>query len=208
MPILEAASFFIILVLGAATTAITISKKIDKTGHLMWFILSAILSPIALVSMLLVREDDPSFVFAIHLYVLGLAIGCLVSMINATIQNRTNEDNNSALMGFAIMIRTAALWLGYNFYQFVTDQYMLREMGTYLEHWNEILPFEIPATSTLANLLITPMKELLKLLPGLTDKIATVYAQGMGEALVYGAIIFVAAAIPTIVLLVGRRKTL
>ena len=208
MSILEAAPFFIILVLGAATTAITISKKIDKTGHLMWFVLSAILSPIALVSMLLVREDDPSFVFAIHLFVLGMAIGCLVSMINATIQNRTNEDNNSALMGFAIMIRTAALWLGYNFYQFVTDQYMLREMGAYLEHWNEILPFEIPATSTLANLLITPMKELLKLLPGLTDQIAKVYAQGMGEALVYGAIIFVATAIPTIVLLVGRRKTL
>ncbi len=208
MSILEAAPFFAIVVLGAATTAITISKTIDRTGHTIWFALSVVLTPIALLSMMLVREDDPSFVFAIHLYLLGLAIGCLVSMINATLQNRTTEDNNSACMGFAIMIRTAALWLGYNFYQFVTDQHMQEILGQYVSHWNEELPFEIPADSTLANLLITPLKELLKLLPGLTDRIASVYAEGMAEALMYGAIIFVVVAITTIVILVGRRKTL
>jgi hypothetical protein len=60
----------------------------------------------------------------------------------------------------------------------------------------------------LANLLITPMKELLKLLPGLTDAIADIYAEGMAQALVLGAIIFVAVAIPTAAILVGRRKTL
>ncbi len=208
MSILEAAPYFVIMVLGAATTAITISKKIDRTGHLVWFLLSAVLTPVALLSMLLVRADDPSYIFAIHLFLLGLAIGCLVSMLNATIQNRTNESNNGALMGFAILIRTAALWLGYNFYQFITDQYMMAKLSPYLEHWDEIFPFDIPADSTLANLLITPLKELLKLLPGLTDEIARVYAEGMGQALMLGAIIFVAATVPTAAILVGRRKTL
>ena len=208
MSILEAAPFFIVLVLGAATTAVTISKKIDKTGHLVWFLLSIVLTPIALLSIMLVQEDDPSFVFAIHLYLLGLAIGCLVSMLNATIQNRTTEDDNCAYMGFAIMARTAALWLGYNFYQYVTDQHMTARLSAFLEHWNEVLPFDIPADSTLANLLITPMKELLKLLPGLTDQIAKVYADGMAQALLYGSAIFVVVAIPTALVLVGRRKTL
>lgn len=208
MSILEVAPYFTIMVLGAATTAITISKKIDKTGHLVWLLLSAVLTPIALLSMLLVKADDPSYIFAIHLFLLGLAIGCLVSMLNATIQNRTDESNNSAIMGFAILIRTAALWLGYNFYQFITDQYMLNKLSPYVEHWNEIFPFDIPADSMLANLLITPMKELLKLLPGLTDAIADIYAEGMAQALVLGAIIFVAVAIPTAAILVGRRKTL
>ena len=208
MSILEAAPYFVVLVMGAAVTAVTISKKIDKTGHLVWFLASIALTPVALLSMLLVKADDPSFVFAIHLFLLGLAIGCLVSMLNATIQNRTTEENNGALMGFAIMARTVALWLGYNFYQFVTDQYMHGKLSPYLEHWNEIFPFVLPADSTLANLLITPLKELLKLLPGLTDVIATIYAEGMADALVLGAILFVAVGLPTALVLVGRRKTL
>jgi MFS family permease len=208
MSVLEAAPYFIIMVLGAATTAITISKTIDKTGHLIWFLLSAILTPIALVSMLLVRADDPTFVFILHLFVLGLAIGCLVSMLNATIQNRTNKDNNGAYMGFAIFVRTAALWLGYNFFQFITDIHMQEHLGPMMDYWNSVLPFELPADSTLANLLITPLGNLLKLLPGLTDEIASVYAEGMGIALVYGAVIFVVISIPVSLLLVGRRKTL
>ena len=82
------------------------------------------------------------------------------------------------------------------------------KLSPYLEHWNEIFPFVLPADSTLANLLITPLKELLKLLPGLTDVIATIYAEGMADALVLGAILFVAVGLPTALVLVGRRKTL
>jgi len=207
MSVGEAAPFFIILVLGAATTAVTISKVIDKTGHLIWFILSAVMTSVALFSMVFVKESDPSFFFALHLFVLGLAIGCLVSMLNATLQNRTTADNNGAIMSFAIMIRTVGLWLGYNCYQAISDYYMRTAMAGTMEHWNEILPVELPLDSSLASLLITPLADVIRLIPGLTDKIASAFAEGVGLALTSGAVLFLIVAIPTLIL-VGRRKTL
>lgn len=208
MSIPEAAPYFLILVLGAAITAISVSKLIVKTGHLPWLLLSAVLSPIALLSMVLVHKDDPSFVFALHLFLLGLAIGCLVSMLNATIQNRTNEDNNGTVMSFTIMVRTMALWLGYNFYSLIADVYMKEKIAGTVDHWNEIIPVELPSNSSIANLLVTPLGDLIKLIPGLSDEIAEIFAAGVGIGLTYGAIIFVAIAIPTSFILVGRRKTL
>ena len=207
MSVSEAAPFFSIMVGGAAVTAILISKLIDKTGHLPWFILTAILSPLALFSMVFVKEDDPSIFFALHLFVLGLAIGCLVSMLNATIQNRTTRDNNGAIMSFAIMIRTVALWLGYNVFQAVSDYYMKLEMEGTMDHWNEIFPFELPSDSSLASLLITPLADFIRLVPGLSDKIAAAFAEGVGIALSSGAIAFLVVAVP-LLFLVGRRKTL
>lgn len=167
MSVLEAAPFFTVLVLGAATTAIALSKAIDRTGHLPWLLLSSILSPIALLSMLLVESDDPSYMFAIHLFILGLAIGCLVSMLNATIQNRTNKDNNGAYISFAIMYRTAALWLGYNFYTYITNIYMYGKLGATIEEWNKVLPLDLPTNSNIANYLVTPMKNVIMAIPGL-----------------------------------------
>ncbi len=207
MSVAEAAPFFLILVGGAAVTAITISKKIDQTGHFIWLILSAILSPIALVSMLLVTEDDPTFFFAIHLFLLGLAIGCLVSMLNATIQNRTNHDNNGAYISFAILIRTVSLWLGYNFYQHVADLMMIEKIGGTIAHWNSVFPIDLPSDSNLANLLITPLRDVIKMIPGLTDQIATVFSEGVGSGFTIGAILFVIIAVPA-ALLVRKVRTL
>ncbi len=167
MSVLEAAPYFIVLVIGAATTAIALSKTIDRTGHLPWLLLSGVLSPIALLSMLLVKYDDPSYMFAIHLFLLGLAIGCLVSMLNATIQNRTNRDNNGSYISFAIMYRTAALWLGYNFYTYITNMYMSSKIGDTVAYWNSVLPIELPDNSNIANFLVTPIRYVLDLLPGL-----------------------------------------
>ena len=208
MSVLEAAPFFIIMVVGAATTAIAISEKIDETGHLPWLLLSAVLSPIALLSMLLVRPEDPSFMFALHLFLLGLAIGCLVSMLNATIQNRTNPDNNGAYISFAIMYRTVALWLGYNFYTTITNVYMKDKIGETIDYWNSVLPVSLPSDTGLANLLVTPLREVIMMIPGLDMDIATIFADGAALALVAGAVIFAVVAIPTALLIVGKEKTL
>lgn len=206
MSVSQAAPFFIVMVLGAAVTAICISKTIDRTGHLPWLLLSVILSPIALVSMQYLSADDPFYIFAGHLFLLGLAIGCLVSMLNATIQNRTNEDNNGAMMSFAIMMRTVALWLGYNLYQHVTDAFMASKISSIVDHWNSILPFELPSNTSLANLLITPLGDAIRLLPGLTDEIAEVFAEGVGYAFTLGAIAFVVIGLPVALLLLRREK--
>lgn len=206
MSVLEAAPYFTVLVLGAAITAITLSKKIDKTGHLPWLLLSAVLSPVALLSMLLVRYDDPSYMFAVHLFLLGLANGCLISMLNATIQNRTNKDNNGAYISFAIMYRTAALWLGYNFYTYITNIYMTKEIGGTVSFWNSVLPVELPMDSNIANYTVTPMKYVLETLPGLDMDISTIFADGAAVALVVGAAIFTLIAIPVAVFMVGREK--
>lgn len=208
MSVLQAAPFFLLMVMGAAITAIAISKKIDETGHLPWLLLSAILSPIALLSMLLVKPEDPSFMFALHLFLLGLAIGCLVSMLNATIQNRTNPDNNGAYISFAIMYRTVALWLGYNFYTYITNLYMKEKIGATVDYWNSVLPVTLPSDTGLANMLVTPLREFILMIPGLNMDIATIFADGAALALVAGAAIFAIIAIPTALLLVGKEKTL
>jgi len=208
MSVLEAAPYFVILVLGAAVTAIAISKTIDRTGHLPWLLLSAVLSPIALLSMQFVSPDDPSILFAVHLFLLGLANGCLVSMLNATIQNRTTVDTNGAYIGFAMMLRTASLWLGYNLYTMAIDAKMREGISDFLAYWNSFLPVQLPADSNLANLLVTPLRDLIELLPGLTAKIADVFASGVAESLMLGSILFVVVAIPAAIFLVGRRKTL
>ncbi len=208
MSVLEAAPFFVVLVLGAATTAIAISKKIDETGHLVWLLLSGILSPIALLSVFLVKPDDPSFMFALHLFILGLAIGCLVSMLNATIQNRTNKHNNGAYISIAIMGRTAALWLGYNFYTGITNMYMAEKIGDTVKYWNSVLPVDLPYDTSLANLLVTPLREVIMLIPGLDVDIASIFADGAAVALMWGAIIFFVVAIPTALLLFGKERVL
>lgn len=208
MSVAEAAPYFLALVCGSAVTAVTISKKIDETGHFRWLILSAILSPIALVSMVLVKPDEPSILLAVHLFALGLAIGCLVSMLNATIQNRTTKHSNGAVMSFTILIRTAALWLGYNFYQLIVDAHMSQRMGGIVEEWNAVLSFDLPSNSALANMLMTPFGDALRLIPGITNDISTYFAEGVGVALIAGAVIFVVVAVPTSILLVGREKQL
>ena len=208
MSVLEAAPYFLVMIGGAAVTALSISHFIDRTGHLPWLLLSIVLSPIALLSMYLVSADDPTFMFAAHLFILGLAIGCLVSMLNATIQNRTNENNNGAYMSFAIMARTAALWLGYNFYQSRVDSLMKEEIGGIVAYWNEVLPFPLPSDSTLANLLITPLMDVVKMIPGLTDDIATIYAAGVANGFTYSAIAFVVIGLPTALTLYKRGKAL
>lgn len=208
MSVLEAAPYFVILVIGAAVTAIAVTETIDKTGHRFWLLLSAVLSPIALLSMLLVSPEDHSVIFAAHLFILGLAIGCLVSMLNAAIQNRLDEHNNGAVMSFAIMMRTVALWLGYNFYQLVSDGYMSQKIGDIIDHWNSVLPFDLPSTSALANLLITPLGDALRLLPGISDDIATYFAEGVGEAMIYGAVAFPLVAIPVAFVLIKKERVL
>ena len=208
MSVAEAAPFFILLVLAAAITAVTIAEKIDKTGHLPWLLLSAVLSPIALLSMHLVRSDDPAIMLAVHLFLLGLAIGCLISMLNATIQNRTNHDNNGAMMSFAMMIRTVALWLGYNFYTKIADRVMSSEIGETMDHWNAVMPIQLPTDSTLANLLITPLQDVIKMIPGLSEKIAQVFSDGVAQGFTITAVVFVVVSVPVSLLLVGRRKRL
>jgi len=208
MSVHEAAPFFTIMILGSATTAIALSHTIDRTGHLPWIILCIVLTPIALLSMLLVTPDDPSFLFAVHLFLLGLAIGCLVSMLNATIQNRSNKDNNGVLISFAIMARTTALWIGFNFYLLWTDLHMTERIGDSIEHWNDVLNITLPDSTSLASMLLTPVGDLIRLLPGLTEDISIIYGEGIGIGFTYGAIIFVIIAIPTALLLIGRRKLL
>lgn len=208
MSVVEAAPFIILLVLAAAITAVTIAEKIDKTGHLPWLLLSAVLSPIALLSMHLVRSDDPAIMLAVHLFLLGLAIGCLISMLNATIQNRTNHDNNGAMMSFAMMIRTVALWLGYNFYTKIADRIMSSEIGETMDHWNAVMPIELPTDSTLANLLITPLQDVIKMIPGLSEKIAQVFSDAVAQGFTITAVVFVVVSVPVSLMLVGRRKRL
>jgi len=208
MSVLEAAPYFVVLVIGAAITAVMVTKTIDKTGHRFWLLLSAVLSPIALLSMLLVSPDDPYVLFAGHLFILGLAIGCLVSMLNGAIQNRLDEHNNGAVMSFAIMMRTVALWLGYNFYQLVSDGYMSDKIGDVINHWNSVLPFDLPSTSALANLLITPLGDALRLIPGISDEIAKYFAEGVGEAMIFGAVAFPLVAIPVAFLLIKKERIL
>jgi hypothetical protein len=167
-----------------------------------------VLSPIALLSMHYVDADDPTYMFAVHLFILGLSIGCLVSMLNGTIQNRTTEDNNGAIMSFAIMIRTAALWLGYNFYLRITDRVMQEKLGDTVAYWNSILPFELPSDSNLASILITPLNDALKMLPGLTHDIAAVFAEGVAEGFTIGAIAFAVVGLVAALMLFRRPKTL
>jgi len=76
-----------------------------------------------------------------------------------------------------------------------------------MDHWNEIFPFELPSDSSLASLLITPLADFIRLVPGLSDKIAAAFAEGVGIALSSGAIAFLVVAVP-LLFLVGRRKTL
>ena len=206
MSVYEAAPFFTLMVLGAAVTAVTISKTIDRTGHLIWLLLSVLLTPLALLSMLLVKPDDPSFLFAAHLFLLGLGIGCLVSMLNATIQNRSNKDNNGALISFAIMARTMSLWLGFNFFLLYTDMHMSEKIGSTIAYWNDVLGLELPSTTILANMMLTPLGDLVRLLPGLTDEISDIFAEGVGIGFTYAAIAFVVIGLPAALLLVGRRK--
>ena len=117
-------------------------------------------------------EPEPSILLAVHLFALGLAIGCLVSMLNATIQNRTTKHSNGAVMSFTILIRTAALWLGYNFYQLIVDAHMSQRMGGIVEEWNAVLSFDLPSNSALANMLMTPFGDALRLIPGITNDIS------------------------------------
>jgi hypothetical protein len=145
---------------------------------------------------------------AIHLFILGLAIGCLISMLNATIQNRTNHDNNGAMMSFAIMIRTVAMWLGYNFYTDISDAVMSAELGDTIARWNEVLPIPLPTNSTLANILITPLRDVINMIPGLSEQIARIFSDGVAQGFLIGAILFFVVSVPTAVLLVGRRKML
>lgn len=206
MDILQALPYFIMLVLGASVTAIAASKLIIKTGQAFWFILSAILTPIALLYVADIKSTDPPYMLAVHLFLIGLAIGCLVSLINATIQNRTDGDSNGGYMSFALMVRTAALWLGYNLYQAEADIVFKRELGSTMDHWNSVLGINLPCDSNLASLLATPLGDALRIIPGLTDSIADTYVLGVFDGFsVMGILFFVIAVIVTLALARGPK---
>ena len=59
----------------------------------------------------------------------------------------------------------------------------------------------------MASLLLTPLGDFVRLVPGLSEKIASAFAEGVGLTLTGGAIVFVIVAIPMIIL-AGRRKTI
>ncbi len=208
LSVLEVLGPFTVLILGAVCTAVPASKTIHRTGHTFWFVLSAILSPVALLSISFIRYGDAVIFLSLHMFLIGLAIGCLVSLINGTIQNRVTVDNNGAYMSFAIATRTAALWVGYNVYQAFTDAHMVSQMGPTMDFWNSVLGVGLPCNGMLPCILVTPLADVLKVIPGLTARIADVFAEGVANGCAVLGILFAVVAIPVSVILVGRRKTL
>lgn len=208
MTILQVAPFFLALVFGAAITAVTVSKVIGRTGHRIWFLMSSLLTIIALTTFVFVRADESRFFFGLHLFLMGLAIGCLVSMLNGTIQNRTDKDSNGGYMSFAIAIRTTALWMGYNIYQYIVDPYMEKNLGATMEYWNAITGIPLPCDSMLPCILVTPFSSILKIIPDLTTQIGDVFAQAAAYGFQIMGLIFALIAIPTALFLVGSKKVL
>ena len=206
LDVLSAWPCFVWVVIGAASTAIPASKLIHKTGHAPWFIAAAVLSPIALFSVHFITTYSTKAELCMHLFLIGLAIGCLVSMLNATIQNRTDKECNGGFTSFALMIRTAALWFGFNLYQIIADMKITDELAPTVEYWNAKLGLSLPTNSTLANLLMTPVASAIKVIPGLVDTIGKTYISGVSIGFMIMSTVFTVIALTVVFCLVRGRK--
>jgi EmrB/QacA subfamily drug resistance transporter len=88
----EAGYLTISLVAGLMITAMMSGKLVQKTGYRPWLIAGPIISFIAMALMSTLGLGDSVWLLAAYMFLLGLGLGCVMSVLMVAVQNSAKPD--------------------------------------------------------------------------------------------------------------------
>ena len=103
---LTAGEYAMAMVVGMIVTSMLGGSTVNRIGYRIWLVLGPIFASIGLFLMAFV-PDDPSWLYLVTLlFIFGLGLGCLMSVVTAGVQNCANDDDMGMTLSSVNLVRS------------------------------------------------------------------------------------------------------
>lgn len=135
--VMQAGEYAMAMVIGMILTSVVSGATVYRTGYKPWLVMGPILSCIGLVMMSTISVDTGIPWILASLFVFGLGLGCVISIILTAVQNSAEEDEIGMTTSAVNMIRNIGSTMGTAVFAAIINNGILSRM-------TELVPGTIP----------------------------------------------------------------
>lgn len=109
---IEAGEYSLALVIGMMITSLSSGALVNRTGYRLWIIPGAITVGISFLMFSTLNVDSSRGFYALCLFVLGIGLGCLMSVVMAGVQNSAEESEMGMTTSSVNLLRSIGTTVG------------------------------------------------------------------------------------------------
>lgn len=181
---LEAGFLMISMVAGLMITSTMSGRFLERTGHRPWLIGGPVISFAAMVLMSTLGLGDSVWLLAAYIFILGLGLGCVMSVLMVVVQNSAKEEEMGMTTSGVNLFRAIGGTVATAVFSFLINMRLDGALRSNLA---------ADAYSTLPH--DTDVLAYVPVLPQYADQILTSFAASMGFAFLIGGVIALLIAV-------------